>query len=639
LSSAPGRRFTRLRLLIIVSILLLAVDGFTRSGFAQPPKASAITVAGSQFIRDGKPYQIISGTIHYPRVPREYWRDRLQKARAMGLNTVETYAFWNLHEPSPGVFDFSGNKDIATFVRMAQEEGLNVIVRPGPYICGEWEAGGLPAWLFADPSIKVRTRDERFLAASNRYLSRLGRELAPLQATHGGPIIAVQVENEYGSYGSDRLYLEQIHQSLIRAGLGDSIFYTSDGPRDLANDALPGILPVINFGTGKVQTSYIRRLLGFLYLASTMSQFHFDQPWMTGEYWAGWYDGWGGEHAHTDAALQAKDLAWMLDNGYSVNVYMFHGGTSFGFMNGANFGKEGYLPLVTSYDYDAALDEAGRPTRKFYLFRDVIQRRTGITPPPLPATLPIAGVQEFQLKEAAPLWSNLPTPVSVDHPRSMETFGQSYGYILYRKQLTGPVAGTLVIDDVRDYAAVYLNQKLQGTLDRRLKQTQLALTIPAGPVTLDILVENTGRINVGPLLQEGQSGITRSVSLAGHELSGWQVFCLPMNGPEGLKDWKKEARSGPAFYRGAFTIASIADTYLDVSALGKGFVWVNGHNLGRTWGIGPQQSLFLPGPWLRKGVNQVVAFDFTDLDAPKLRGVDNPIWSKKKLPPLLRSSL
>jgi beta-galactosidase len=625
--------------LIVVSLLLLTVDSVAISGLAQTAKTSPITIAGSQFLRDGKPYQIISGTIHYPRVPRQYWRDRLQKARAMGLNTIETYAFWNLHEPSPGVFDFSGDKDIAAFVRMAQEEGLNVIVRPGPYICAEWEAGGLPAWLFADPSIKVRTRDERFLAASNRYLSRLGRELAPLQAVHGGPIIAIQVENEYGTYGHDRLYLEQIQQSLIRAGLGDSIFFTSDGPRDLANDALPGVLPVINFGAGKVQTSYIRRFLGFLYLASTMSQFHFDQPWMTGEYWAGWYDAWGGEHAHTEAAQQAKDLAWMLDNGYSVNLYMFHGGTSFGFMNGANFGEEGYMPLVSSYDYDAALDEAGRPTRKFYLFRDVIERRTGITPPPLPSPLPIAGMQEFQLRESASLWSNLPTPVSVDHPRSMETFGQSYGYILYRKELTGPVAGTLVVDDVRDYAAVYLNHKLQGTLDRRLKQTQLAITIPAGPSTLDILVENTGRVNVGPRLQDGQSGVTRSVSLAGHELSGWQVFCLPMNGPEELKDWKQQAQSGPAFHRGTFTLVSVADTYLDVSALGKGFVWVNGHNLGRTWGIGPEQSLFLPAPWLRKGVNQVVVFDFTDLDGPKLRGVNNPIWSTKKLPPLLRSSL
>ena len=589
-------------------------------------------------MRNGKPYQIISGTIHYPRVPREYWRDRLRKARAMGLNTVETYAFWNLHEPRPGVFDFSGNNDIAAFVRMAQEEGLNVIVRPGPYICAEWEAGGLPAWLFADPSIQVRTRDARFLAASDRYLSRLGQELAPLQATHGGPIIAVQIENEYGTFGNDRLYMEQIHQSMVRAGLGDSILFTSDGGRELVNDSLPGILPVVNFGQGKALRAYTARYLSFLYMASTMGPFHFDQPSMTGEYWAGWYDAWGGEHARTDPEIQAKEVDWMLGRGYSVNLYMFHGGTNFGFMNGANIANDAYLPLVTSYDYDAALDEAGRPTKKFYMFRDVIQRRTGITPPPLPAALPIASVAAFPLTESTPLWSNLPAAVTAEHPRSMETFGQSYGYILYRKELTGPVAGQLVVDDLRDYAAVYLNHKLQGTLDRRFKQTQLTITVPAGPVTLDILVENTGRINYGAQIQEGQAGITRSVSLAGHELSGWQVYCLPMTSPDGLKDWQKKAIAGPAFHRGTFTLASAADTYLDVSQLGKGFVWVNGHNLGRTWGIGPQQSLFLPAAWLQKGANQVVVFDFTDLDAPQLRGVNNPIWSKKP-PPQQRSSL
>jgi beta-galactosidase len=630
---------TRFRRLGGASILLAAGLWMAPPGSAQTAKTSPVTIQGSQFFRDGKPYQIISGTIHYPRVPREYWGDRFKKARAMGLNTVETYAFWNLHEPSPGVFDFSGNNDIAAFVRLAKEEGLNVIVRPGPYICAEWEAGGLPAWLFADPSIKVRTRDEQFLAASDRYLSRLGQELAPLQASHDGPIIAVQVENEYGSYGHDRLYMERIHQSLIHAGFGDSILFTSDAGRDIFNDAIPGVLPVINFGPGRAYRAYSVRLLSFLYFASSMTQFHFNQPWMTGEYWAGWYDAWGGEHAHTDPELQAKELDWMLEQGFSVNLYMFHGGTSFGFMNGANYGDGGYLPLVTSYDYDAALDEAGRPTKKFYLFRDVIRRRTGITPPPLPAPLSIADMPSFQLTESASLWSNLPAGVSVDHPRPMETFGQSYGYILYRKELTGPVAGQLVIEDVRDYAAVYLNQKLQGTLDRRLKQTQLATRVPAGPATLDILVENTGRINYGPRLQDGQSGITRSVSLAGHELSGWQVYCLPMKSPDELKGWQRQTSAGPAFHRATFTLASVADTYLDVSSLGKGFVWVNGHNLGRTWEIGPQQSLFLPAPWLRKGVNQVVVFDFTDLDAPKLRGVDNPIWSSRKLPPQQRSSL
>jgi beta-galactosidase len=256
----------------------------------------------------------------------------------------------------------------------------------------------------------------------------------------------------------------------------------------------------------------------------------------------------------------------------------------------------------------------------------------------LPEPLPMAAIGEFPLTESASLWSNLPAPVAAEHPSSMETFGQGYGYILYRKQLTGPLTGRLVIDDLRYYAALYLNQKLQGTLDRRLKQTQLSITVRAGQVTLDILVENTGRVNYGPFLQEGQAGITRSVSLGGHELSGWQIYSLPMTGPEGLQGWQKKDIPGPAFHRGTFTIASVTDTYLDVSGLGKGFVWVNGHNLGRTWEIGPQRSLFVPGPWLQKGVNQVVVFDFTDLGEPQLRGADNPIWSNK-LPPLQRSSL
>jgi beta-galactosidase len=634
-SPSLTRGFLRIPCSLLLAAVCLAI---ALPAAAQTATTSPVTIAGSQLMRDGRPYQIISGAIHYPRVPREYWRDRLRKARAMGLNTVETYAFWNLHEPQPGVFDFSGNNDIATFIRMAQEEGLNVILRPGPYVCAEWEAGGLPAWLFADSSLKVRTRDPRFLAAVDQYFSRLGREVAPLQAAHGGPIIAVQIENEYGTYGNDRLYMEQIRQSLVRAGLGDSLFFTSDGPKNLYKDAMPGILPVINFGQGKVLRSYVERLLSFAYLASTMEPFRFDQPSMTGEYWAGWYDRWGYEHEHTDAAVQAGEMTWMLERGDSINLYMFHGGTSFGFMNGANINDRGYLPLTTSYDYDAALDEAGRPTKKFYLFRDVIQRRTGITPPPLPEPLPIAGLATFQLTESAPLWSNLPAPVATDHPRSMETFGQNYGYILYRKELTGPVSGQLVVTDLRDYAAVYLNQKLQGTLDRRLNQSQLAITAPAGPVTLDILVENTGRINIGPSLQDGQAGITRSVSLAGRELSGWQVYCLPMTSPDGLTGWQTKAVAGPAFHRGTFSITSVTDTYLDVSRLGKGFVWVNGHNLGRTWEIGPQQSLYLPAPWLQKGVNQVVVFDFTDLDAPQLRGSDNPIWAMK-VPPLVRSRL
>ena len=579
-----------------------------------------VTIAGDHFVRNGKPYQIISGSIHYVRVPRAYWRDRLQKARAMGLNTVETYAFWNLHEPKPGVFNFSGQLDIAAFIRMAQEEGLNVILRPGPYVCAEWEAGGLPAWLFADPMVKVRTKDPRFLEAADRYLSRLGKEVAGLQAAHGGPIIAVQIENEYGSFGSDRVYMQDIRQSLIRAGFGDSILFTSDGVDELPNDALPDVLAVINYGPGEARKDFAK-------LATLRPH----QPMMTGEYWDGWFDAWGDkQHIHTDAGAQAKEVEWILGQGYSLNLYMFHGGTSFGFMNGANYGSppgSPYTPQTTSYDYDAALDEAGRPTKKYYLLRDVIQKHTGISPSPLPEPIPIAAHPKFSLVDSASLWDNLPAPIKSEKPRSMENFGQSYGYILYRKHVAEPLAGTLALDDLRDYAAVYLDRKLVGTLDRRLNQKSLPIRIPGRGTTLDILVENTGRINFGPHLPDGRAGITSSISVDAHELTDWEIYPLPMESSATIQSWKKGVTiSGPAFHRGSFTLTTVTDTFLDTSKLGKGFVWVNGHNLGRVWDIGPQESLYLPAPWLRVGENQVVVFDYTDLAKSTLQGLPDPVW-------------
>src|ERR1700722_5850933 len=420
--------------------------------------AHRIGIEGDHFVLDGKPLQIISGEMHYERIPREYWRDRLKKARAMGLNAISTYVFWNAHEPKPGVYDFTGMLDVAAFVRTAQEEGLYVILRPGPYACAEWDLGGLPAWLLADPNIVLRSADDKFLGPAERWLNRLGRELAPLQVTRGGPIIAVQVENEYGSFGgsteNDKKYEMSILDALKSAGLGEALLYTADGGDELPAEALPGIHAVVNFGPGDAKEELAK-----------LQKFRPGEPVMSGEYWDGWFDHWGEKHHSTDTSQQAQELDWILGQGYSVNVYMFHGGTSFGFMNGANISGEdgGYRPLTTSYDYDAALDEAGRPTKKFYLFRDVIQRRTGITPPPLPATLPMTGMAEGGLVESVPLWSNLPAPDSIEHPRSMETFGQGYGYILYRTQLTGPIAGQLEMEELRDYAAVYLNQKLVGT--------------------------------------------------------------------------------------------------------------------------------------------------------------------------------
>ena len=591
------------------------------AGSAQQLRTPPVTIEGDHFVREGKPYQIISGTIHYPRVPREYWRDRLRKARAMGLNTVETYVFWNLHEPRPGVFDFSGQLDVATFIRTAQEEGLNVLLRPGPYVCAEWEAGGLPAWLIADPSVKVRTRDPKFLAAAKRYLDRVGKEVAKLQVAHGGPIIGIQIENEYGSYGHDKEYMEDIHQALIHAGLGDSLFYTSDGADQMPNDALPDVQAVINFGPGDARQDFAK-----------LAQLRPHQPMMTGEYWDGWFDAWGDkQHVHTDAEAQAKEIDWMLSQGYSVNLYMFHGGTTRGFMNGANLGSgpnAHYEPQTTSYDYDGALDEAGRPTKKFDLLREVIEQHTGIKPLPLPEPLPLASIPEFALTESASLSDNLPSPVESREPENMEALGQSYGYVLYRTQVTGPQKGELKIDDLRDYAGVYVDLKPGGTLDRRLHQTSLAIDIPAGTATLDILVENTGRINFGPHLPDGRAGIVGSVTLGDHKLEGWKMYSLPMTSPDEIKHWNKGEVAGPAFHRGTFKLDKVADTNLDTSALTKGFVWLNGHNLGRTWNIGPQKSIFVPAPWLRQGTNEVVVFDYADLPAISLRGLAEPLWSK-----------
>lgn len=600
------------------------IVAFLTVTFAQSPqKRPALSISGSHLVLSGKSMQIISGAMHYPRIPREYWRDRLEKARAMGLNTIETYVFWNLHEPKPGVFDFSGNLDVAAYVRMAQEEGLHVIIRPGPYICSEWDFGGFPSWLFADPAMKVRTTDPRFLAASDEYLTRVGIELAPLQASRGGPIIMVQVENEYGSFGDDKQYMEHIRQTLIRAGFGESILYTADGPDRLNQGSLPGVLAVANFGPGEAKNAF-----------AALEKFEPGKPLMNGEYWDGWFDSWGGQHHVTNAAEQASEFSWMLQQGYSVNLYMFDGGTTFGFMNGANMGSgqgASYQPQVTSYDYDAPVDEAGRLTKKYELFREAITRATHITPPDPPKPKPMISIPGFTFTESASLWKNLPASIQSEYPKTMEALGQSYGYILYRTEISRRQAGELVINGLHDYATVYLNQNPVGRLDRRLGQNQLEITTQSGHSTLDILVENLGRINYGPHLQDDRKGILGSVTLNGHELTGWEIYSLPMSDPANIKGWTSNPVAAPAFRRARFKLTSLGDTFLDVQNLGMGVAWVNGRNLGRDWNIGPQRSLFMPAPWLRNGENEVEVFDTIVTGAPAIRGVTQPVWKSAVL--------
>src|SRR5271157_3336230 len=321
----------------------------------------SFAVHEGQFLLNGKPFQIISGEMHYTRIPRAYWRDRFRMAKAMGLNTVTTYTFWTAHEPRPGVYDFTGNNDVAEFIREAQQEGLYVILRPGPYVCAEWEFGGYPAWLLHDPKMVVRTLNPAFIAAADRWLHHLGEELAPLQIGNGGPIIAVQVENEYGSFGSDHAYMEQIHHLLLSSGFDRAMLYTADGASQLEKGSLPELPAVINFGGGDAKSEF-----------AILAKVRPTGPRMCGEYWDGWFDHWGAEHHVTNAAKEAAELKWMLEQGYSVNLYMFHGGTSFGWMNGANSNGKDYQPDTTSYDYDAPISESGELKPKFFLFRDVI---------------------------------------------------------------------------------------------------------------------------------------------------------------------------------------------------------------------------------------------------------------------------
>jgi len=583
---------------------------------AQSREAHSLRANGDRFELDGKPFQIISGAIHYARVPRAYWRDRLRKARAMGLNTVETYVFWDLHETAPGEFDFAGQNDIAEFIREAQQEGLYVILRPGPYVCAEWDFGGYPAWLLREPGMEVRSSNPAFIAAVTRWLHRLGQELAPLQSGNGGPIIAVQVENEYGSFGSDHAYMEQVHHLLLDSGFDKAMLYTADGADELENGSLPELPAVINFGSGEAKKEFAK-----------LAKLRPNGPRMCGEYWDGWFDHYGDKHHVTDAKAEAAELKRMLEQGYSVNLYMFHGGTSFGWMNGANSNGSNYEPDTTSYDYDAPVSEGGELSPKFTLFRDVVRGVTHRTLPEPPAPLPVGVLEPIKLARSTSLWENLAhsgRPIASEQARSMEDVGQSYGYILYRTNIAHAQSGELKIDELHDYAQVYVDGVLSGTIDRRLNQSALDLRVAHDNAKLDILVENTGRVNFGRQFTHERAGITHQATLAGAVLTGWQIYPLPMRNPSSLT-YKPGSCSGACFYKAAFEVNAPADTYLDTRSLGKGMVWINGRPLGRFWNVGPQGALYLPAPWLKKGRNEIVVFDLMGHGMPTISFLDHAV--------------
>jgi beta-galactosidase len=575
-------------------------------------------LADSVFLLDGKPFQIISGEMHYPRVPREAWRDRMRKAKAMGLNTIGTYVFWNLHEPQQGKYDFTGNNDIAAFVKTAQEEGLWVILRPSPYVCAEWEFGGYPYWLQNIKGLEVRSKEPKYLQAYKNYIMQVGKQLAPLQVNHGGNILMVQVENEYGAYGGDREYLDINRKLFIEAGF-DGLLYTCDPEPFLAKGNLPGKLFTSINGLDK--PARIKQLI--------KQNNEGKGPFFVAEWYPAWFDWWGTQHHKVPAEKYTPGLDSVLSAGMSVNMYMFHGGTTRDFMNGANYNDHNpYEPQISSYDYDAPLDEAGNPTHKFMEFRKVIEKSlpVGHTLPDVPAAKPTIAIPAVSFISTTSLFDVLPAAKTNATPLTFEALNQAYGFVLYRTMIDGGRDALLKIKGLRDYGIVFINEIRVGVLDRRLKQDSLWLKLPAGKWQLDILVENLGRINYGPYLLKNKKGITEGVQFNGKELKGWQMFSLPFNTIESVSLKNSSFfTDAPVLKKGTFNLQAVGDTYLDLSHWGKGVVWVNGHNLGRYWNIGPQQTLYIPVEWLKKGGNEIIVLELLKPKQTQLQAIDKPI--------------
>lgn len=572
-------------------------------------------IEGETFVLDGRPFVIRSGEMHYPRVPKPYWRRRMQAMRAMGLNTLCTYVFWNLHEPRPGEFDFTGELDLAEYIRTAAEEGLWTLLRPGPYVCTEWDLGGIPAWLLKDPDMVIRSRDPRFLAASDRYMREVGRQVSGLEVARGGSILMTQVENEYGSYAADHEYMAAIRDSLRNAGFEGPLF-TADGPSDgmLTGGTLPDVLPAINFGAGDPEPGF-----------TELARFRQGMPRMCGEYWGGWFDHWRDEHHAVSPDAVAQGIDWMLERGISFSLYMVHGGTTFGFMAGANY-SDAYEPDTTSYDTDAPLDECGRPTPKFDAVRAAIARHTSGSEewPPLPEPPVLAATDPVVFDGAADLAALGVRTEAADHPIGMEALDQAYGTVLYRHVATAPASGRLCGGLVRDYAHARLNGRAVGVLDRRHVDDGIDLTLQPGDV-LELLVENLGRINFGSKLPGERKGIIGPVALGGAELLGWTSTSIPLADP-GAAAYGPRTGDGPVIWRGLLQIDEPADTFLDTSAWRMGHVWVNGRHLGRYWCEGPQQSLYCPGVWLKQGSNAVLVLDLSGEGPFPMAGVAEPIF-------------
>jgi beta-galactosidase len=590
-------------------ILVFLITSILSFADAQPKHAFAINEG--EFLYDGKPFKIYSGEMHYARIPHEYWRHRLQMIKAMGLNSVATYVFWNFHETAPGVWDFtSGDRNIREFIKLAGEEGLMVILRPGPYACAEWEFGGYPWWLQKNKDLVIRTNNKPFLDSCNVYITKFIQQVKDLQVTEGGPVIMIQAENEFGSYVAQRKgiplaehkkYSHAIKDQLIEAGVEVPLF-TSDGSWLFEGGTIEGAMPTAN---GEDDIDKLKKVV---------NQYNGNKgPYMVAEFYPGWLDHWVEPFEKVSIETVVTQMKKYLENGVSFNFYMVHGGTNFGFTSGANYDKNHDIqPDITSYDYDAPISEAGWATQKYMAIREELKKHVGYSVPEIPAAYPVIAIPSIKLSKAFDIASlkDKIKPVINDKPLTFEELKQGHGYVLYSKKFQQPISGKLEINGLRDFATVYVNGVKIGELNRYFNSYSVGIDVPFNG-TLEILVENMGRINYGSEIIHNLKGIISPVVINGVEIVGnWQMYGFPLDKKPDLGEFTdKNIKGRPAFYSGSFTLNKTGDTFLDMRNWGKGIVFINGHNLGRYWNLGPQQTLFVPGVWLKTGKNEIVIFE------------------------------